>query len=358
MGFFKKTLFIFPLLCVGMIAGCSPFVEDNIVEEIAPVTFLSMTKGEQGKLKVSTLVPPVTKEEKHLLSLEIDLLKQGRKNFNSRYYRELKLGQLRALFFSQELAEQEVLPIINTILADPDVSPRLYLVIVKGNFDEYLKSQMKKQKDLDYFLYRMLKRYERDNQGEFTIVNVHQFLKEARSPFVDPVLPVFKADKKDLKYEGTGFFRNDKLAGMATSEEEEIFQLLDEDRYINDLPILPLSVSLGHVRSQIDVQFSKDHSSMDLIVDLRGRIDEYRGRKNIHNDSDFKELNREIEKYLQKNTVELIKKMQALKVDPLGVGTFLLEPFDKPMPEKKWLDHWENMKVDVRYNVYIEPLTI
>ncbi|WP_444500391.1 Ger(x)C family spore germination C-terminal domain-containing protein [Bacillus canaveralius] len=171
-------------------------------------------------------------------------------------------------------------------------------------------------------------------------------------------MPIFKADKENIEYEGTGFFRRDKLVGIAKHEEDEIFQLLDEDRYLNNLPILPLSVSLGHVRTNVYFDFNQDHSSLDLKIDLRGRIDEYQGNKNIHDDADFMELNREIEKYLEKNTKELIKEMQELKVDPLGVGTYLLKPFDKLMPEKKWLGHWGNMKVDVRYNVYIEPLTI
>ncbi|PLR82961.1 hypothetical protein CVD25_10375 [Bacillus canaveralius] len=93
---------------------------------------VSIAKGEEGKIKVSTVVPPVTREKKNLLSVEVDLLKQGRKNFNSRYYRELKLGQLRALFFSEEFAEKEVLSIINAILADPNVSPRCISLLLKG----------------------------------------------------------------------------------------------------------------------------------------------------------------------------------------------------------------------------------
>lgn len=45
-------------------AGCSsPYVENNKIEEIAPVVFWSVDKGTEGKLKISTLVPPLIQEK-------------------------------------------------------------------------------------------------------------------------------------------------------------------------------------------------------------------------------------------------------------------------------------------------------
>ncbi|MFS0764458.1 hypothetical protein [Peribacillus phoenicis] len=59
------TSYMLILSSIGLLTGCSPFTNDNTVEEIAPVTFLSVEAGgEKGKLKVSTLVPPVMQEDK------------------------------------------------------------------------------------------------------------------------------------------------------------------------------------------------------------------------------------------------------------------------------------------------------
>lgn len=44
--------------------GCSsPYAENNMIEEIAPVVFWSVDKGTEGKFKISTLVPPLIKEK-------------------------------------------------------------------------------------------------------------------------------------------------------------------------------------------------------------------------------------------------------------------------------------------------------
>lgn len=51
-------------VCLMWMAGCSsPYVENNLVEEIAPVVFWSVDEGTEGKLKISTLVPPLIQEK-------------------------------------------------------------------------------------------------------------------------------------------------------------------------------------------------------------------------------------------------------------------------------------------------------
>jgi spore germination protein len=328
-----------------------------MVEEIAPVVFWYINDGGEGKLKLSTVVPPLVKEKKRLLTLQVDLLKQGGKEFNLKYYRELKTGQTRILLINEELAKEGIIPLINTMLTDPEISQRLYLVIVKGNFEDYLKNQLDKQKSLDYFLYGMFKHYEGTHQGEITVVNLHQFMKKLYSPFSDPIAPVFKASEENFTYEGTAFFSHDKLMATVKNMDDQIFQLIDNDYYLKLLPIPALSVTLDHVRSKVHMKLNREHSAISIKVDLTGRIGEYRGDKNILDQDELANLNKEIESYLEKQTTELLKKMQQWKVDPLEIGTLSLTPFTKPISEKEWVRYWEQMKVNVDYRLHIQPLT-
>jgi len=223
----KRVVLLMIIINIVFLSGCSSFfVENNTVEEIAPVIFWSIQEGESGKLKMSTLVPPLINEKKSMLTLQVSLLKQGRKDFNLVYYRELKSGQLRMLFISEELAKKGILPLIDTLLTDPDISQRLYLVVIKGNFEDYIRNQVDKQENLDYFLYRMLKHYETKNQGDITVINLHQFLKRLYSPFSDPILPVFKVNKENFIYDGTAFFKDDKLVATISDMNDQILQLL------------------------------------------------------------------------------------------------------------------------------------
>jgi spore germination protein len=357
MRYIQRTALLAMLSGVVYMTGCSPFVDNNLIEEIAPVIFWSITDGGAGQLNISTLVPPLINEKKRLLTMQVSLLKEGRKEFNLKYYRELKPGQLRVLLISEELAKQGVLSLINTYLIDPDISPRLYIGIVQGNVVDYIKNQLDKQENLDYFIYRMFTHYDIKNQGELTVVNLHQFEKKLHPPFSDPILPVFKVNSDNFIYEGTAFFYHDKLIATVKKMDEQIFQLLDNDHYLKTLSIPDLSVAIGQARSKVHMKLNRDFSSISIKVDLNGRIEEYRGDKSLLNPVELAELNNQIKFFLEKQTMELLKKMQQWKVDPLQIGILSLNPFAKPISEKEWLSHWEQMKIVVDYRLHIQPLT-
>ncbi|WML44505.1 Ger(x)C family spore germination protein [Neobacillus sp. PS3-40] len=354
---YKPTSLLFVFCFLIVMSGCSPYTENNIVEEIAPVIFWSIKNDPNGQLSITTLVPPLIKETKQTFTLKVDLIKQGGKEFNLKYYRELKTGQLRMLFINKELAFKGIRTLINTLFTDPDVSSRLYIVIVDGDFEAYLKNQLSKQPSLDYFLYRMLKHYEKYNQGDMSIVNLHEFMKQLYSPFQDPILPVFKADKNNFTYEGTALFHGDKLKTTINNMDDQIFQLLGNDRYVKLLALPKQKLVLGRVRSKVEFRLDQTTKVLHVTDQINGRLEEYQGNKNLLNQSELSSLNKEVEVYLEHETTELLKNMQKEKVDPLQIGLLTTSPFFERMTSKEWKDQWENIKLDVHFSLKIQPVT-
>ncbi|WP_452458373.1 Ger(x)C family spore germination protein [Paenibacillus allorhizosphaerae] len=338
-------------------AGCEPWPDNNIIEEIAPVIFWSIDQGPEGKLKISTLTPPLSKEEKKMLTLNVDLLKQGKKAFNQNYYRELKSGQLRMLLISEEVARNGVRPIIDTVLADPEISMRLYLAVYRGDLLGYLQKQIKKEPLTDYFLYRKFKHYERRSRGEITVVNLHQFMKKLYSPLADPVMPVYRADQDNLTYEGTGLFTKDKLVSVLGRTEEQMFQLLYSNHRLQELTLPELSVNVSDVHAKPEWKVDLKHSSVTMNMEIRCRIEEYHGNKDLLDPVQVNELNRNIGAYMDKQTTSLLKKMQEMKVDPLNLGTFALGAFHRKMDKTDWQKEWPQIKVEVKHTTFMEPLT-
>ena len=348
------------MLIIGLIGilgttACSPFVENNTIEEIAPVIFWYVKETGDGKLKISTLAPPLVKEQKRLLTEEVHLLKQGGREFNLNYFRELKIGQLRVLLLDEKVSKKGIRQLVNTVLIEPAISQRLYLVIVTGDVDDYINNQLTKQPDLDYFLYRMFKHYEK--QGDINIVNLHQFMKKQYSPYADPVLPLFKANHDNFSYEGMALFKDDRLITTIQKRQDEIFQLISNNFYLKTLAIPSLSVSLGKVRSKVDMALNHDYSILTMKVKLEGRVEEYHGGKNIRDRNQFADLKRDIISYLEAQSRDLLKDLQKSKVDPLQIGTLTLTPFSRPMSEQEWFRHWEKMQIKVVYELDIQPLT-
>ncbi|WP_416728664.1 Ger(x)C family spore germination protein [Fictibacillus sp. JL2B1089] len=349
-----KTLF-FIFVNIIALSGCSPIAEKNLIEEIAPVTFWSIQKGEEENYRMSTLIPPLVKEHKRLLTVQVDLLKEGMKGFNLKYYRELKVGQLRMLLISEEIAKEGISPLIDTILTDPDISKRLYLAVVRGNFDEYINNQLKMQQDLDYYLYRMFKHY--DNQGKLTIINLHQFMKALHSPPHSPVVPVFEASDENFQYIGTGIFKNDKLIETTNKMEEQIYQLIGNDHFLKYFAIRDLSIVLGHVKANSQLNIDNSYSELNLNVQLNGRLDEIARKHNMLTTDELSKFESQIESYMEKQTTQFIKTLQENNVDPLQFRRYTVRPFSKPLDDKEWSNRWEQMKVNVDYDLQIQPLT-
>ena len=351
----KKMSIIFMAL---WLTGCAPFTENNIIEELTPVTFLSLSKGDEGKIKISTILPSLSKEKKSVMTEEVSLIKEGLRNFNINFYQETKTGQMRMLIINEDLAKNEgIMSIINVLLTDPDISLRIYLVIVKGNFEEYLENKLDEEENLDYSFYRMLKHYEEENQGEFSVVNLYEFKKMLYTPYSDPFLPVFKIENDAISYEGTALFQKDKLVEIIATFDDRIFQLLHNNHYLAVLPIPELKVVLGHVRSKTKVDINKSLSTMTYTVKIDSRIEEYRGEKRLFDPKDLEDLKKDIQSYFEKQTQELVIKMQELNVDPLQLGIHTLKPFSKPMDEKKWIELFEKMDIKIDYQFNIKPLT-
>ena len=100
----------------------------------------------------------------------------------------------------------------------------------------------------------------------------------------------------------------------------------------------------------------KDHTVV-LKIQYQGRIDEYRGSKDLNSQADFYELTDEIKDYLEEGTVSLLNTFQELGVDPLENGRQTLTPASKSMSAEEWLTFWKSAKIKVDCSIELEPLT-
>ncbi|WP_442872666.1 Ger(x)C family spore germination C-terminal domain-containing protein [Bacillus paralicheniformis] len=235
------------------------------------------------------------------------------------------------------------------------MGPRLYLIVVNGDFDKYILSELKQSENFDFYLYQTLRHFERANQGEMSIVNLHQFKNQLYTHYSDPYVPVFSTDGNQFTYEGTGLFRNDKFVKTLTGIDDQIFQLINNNRYLKFLTIPSLSIVIGQARSTVTFDLNQNNTALSMKVTINAGIEEYTGDKNLQDQSEFSALVHDVESELEKKTADMIKDMQNIRVDPLEVGGEALFPFTKPISDKAWLNRWEKMDVEVDYQVNLRP---
>ncbi|MGM0828918.1 MAG: Ger(x)C family spore germination protein [Bacillota bacterium] len=325
---------------------------NNIVEDIAPSILYYFEKGENEKYQVSTMVPPVKDERRVVLSTEETLLKDVKKKLNYQYFRDVKEGQLRLVFFNEDLAKDEgIREIINVLYMDPAISDRLFLGIVKGDFINLLY-----QNELtDYFLFKEMKHNEKG--GIMTVTNMHQYLKAVHSEFADPYIPYYSMEGEDLHYNGVALMKNHKIVQKLTLLESSLFEiLLDNKQYQDVIPLEKLQVSIGIVHNKLKIIMNESNKTVDLKVVLNGIISEYQGERDLSNIKEQKKLKKEITNEIHKQTLGLLKSFQDQKIDPLQLGLFTKRAFSQTYHGNEWEEAWPqyniNLKIDLNIKDY------
>jgi spore germination protein len=349
----NSLIFVTMLL---MLSGCGSWsVKNNIIEEISPTILLYVGRGADKHLEQATLIPPLVEEKKRVITANVRLMKEGRIQLNQKYYREMKSGQLRMLFISKSLAREDILPIVNTMMIDPEISDRLYLIVVEGDFLAYLNKQVVKQQEMiEFYLYKMLAHYEQ--QGEITVTNLHRFMEAYFSPYADPKIPLFTTNGTDLIYKGTALFHDGKMVGEITTLDDPLFQILNRPTRFQKLLSLPEQrVTLGslHTETKVTVQPTGD---VKIYIEGTGRVEEYQGERDLNQPEAAQQLTRELEAVLEQKAALLVKKLQQLRIDPLRIGERTLGPFSQPYTEETWKAAWPTMRVHVDVHLQLESL--
>jgi spore germination protein len=342
-------------LILLMMCGCSSFnVKSNTVEEISPIILLYLDQNKNGQLLISTIIPPLKKEQKSVITVSSALIKEGRYQMDHKYYREIKSGQLRMVFVSDTLARKGLKDVISSQLLDPEISDRVYLVVAEGNMIDYLNNQLQqKQAQVDFYLYKMFAHYEK--QQELTITNLKQFMERLYDPYADPVTPLFAVNAEGFEYQGTALFQDDRMVGAIRQPDDVYFQILrHKNRHHKSMPITALDTTLGEVYATRKIRFTDSYREVQIDVHLGGRVEEYRDNRDLSDPTEAASWVRTVERRVESDMEQIIQQIKSLSVDPLSIGEHTLGLMRRPFTGDQWRKHWPDMQVNVRVHVNVE----
>ncbi|HEY8528684.1 MAG TPA: Ger(x)C family spore germination C-terminal domain-containing protein [Paenibacillaceae bacterium] len=346
--------FIIALGLTLMLAGCSWLdPATNVLEEISPTILLYLDAGGSGEEAESTIVLPAVKnEKKQVLTARGWSLKEHRQKLTFGHSREFKSGQLRMLFFSEELARRGIIRHLNTMLLDQEISNRLYMAVVRGDFAGFLREQILLQKNYDRILYKMFRHYE----NMMTVQNLHMFLKDYYSSYADPNLPLFAVRGDQLVYTGTALFRDDRMVADVPAEMDCFFQMVDSEH--GSFPTVPmpgLEVVLGKVTTSREISYD-DKRGVVITLHVEGQVDEYAGDKNLGDRREAEQFIRDVKEELEERVRGLIRSWQKLSIDPARIGLSTLTPFRERFPGGEWRRRWPEIPVTVRVDLGLTNL--
>ncbi|WP_033679269.1 Ger(x)C family spore germination protein, partial [Bacillus gaemokensis] len=282
-------------------------------------------------------------------------IKQGRENASFESAQPFTSGQLRVALFTEKLAKKDITVAFDTLLRDSSIGHTIYLGILEGDGYELFSGKYKNNFNVAIYIKNLLEH----NMETGSLPNDNLHLNSYRYYEVgrDTFMPILKKQKDKITIKGMALFNEEKYVGKLEQKDMFIFRGLLEKHRLNSQEFKTHGgyVLINNIRStpSYHVQIKNGKPSFYIQVKMDARLQEISKRIDLEDKKNFEVITKNIEKQLNTESKKLIKKIQNLNVDPLGLGSKFKQQY-RPFKLKEWEKIYKTVPIRVKYMVNIE----
>lgn len=367
----RLKMIICYVLIICLLTGCwdQQLLKDNSLvlglgvdamedEQILTTAVIRVLKSESG----GTGRPASTNV---LYSATGNTFRQTRARIEKQLGGDYAPNKLRVLVIGEDLAKQDIYPILDILYRDPRNSLGAKLVVAKGTAKELLN--IKKSKEV-FISEKLLKTVV--NSEENTLIpieTIQSICPDLFDPGKDFALPyVVNKDSNSFEIIGLALFHEKKFTGK-TLEDEDATILLLMNGEEGDVARFTLNVNPSEANHQNQFistsAFLKDQSlkvkvdqnnkiSTEITVKLRITAIEY-PKNMLAKKSEIKRLNKEISKQLTQKAESVIKELQEANCDYFGIGRKVMAYHPKTWKKVDWEQTFPTIPIKTKVEVEI-----
>ncbi|MFC4776979.1 Ger(x)C family spore germination protein [Paenibacillus sp. GCM10023252] len=304
---------------------------------------------------------PYTDQVKNeTISVSAHTVKQAKIKQNQQSEGKLVSGQIRNVLFGISMARKGIWPIINTVLRDPYLSPRVKVTVVDGDAHSLTNKEYPQHLPTGQYIVRLLEKEAKSHTVPRT--TLHEFVRDYHDDGVDPIAPIIKESDNHIAVTGIALFQDDVYKGRLNATEAMVFAFLKSSFSRGGLNLV---VSSGDMQS-ITSDYSKSRRTVQVTRGIDGHsyhvsifvkavtsITEYTGEKStvIENDR----IERELAARLTKQGAEVIHKLQQSQVDSLGIGKYVRNSMTySEWSALDWRSVYPTVQIDCKFKVTIK----
>ncbi|WP_088830101.1 Ger(x)C family spore germination protein [Paenibacillus tyrfis] len=318
-------------VCVAILPGC--WDQANI-EDLT----LSLTTGidldEKDNLMVYMAAPVFSKEAKkknEVYEFRSKTLRVARNRFDAVVSALTVGGKSQILFLGKRLTERgDWFPLTDTFFRDGKQTVNAKVVLVNGPVSDVIHHYPKDKPRLSFHLTRLL---DKNNQRNFTVRTTLQKLIDQKYEKGMTISITELKLNKEIEVTGTALLdRRGKYKGSLNQQESSLLLILQR-RTVEEVPFsihVPnerksgvfasdiVSFNAGVEKVKIKTAYNQGKFRFDVGIQLSGALTQRLFPFDFSKKGG--ELEAAIEKQLDKQFSELVKKFQSLKIDPVGFG--------------------------------------
>ncbi|WP_156288764.1 Ger(x)C family spore germination protein [Oceanobacillus salinisoli] len=370
----NKSLAII-IVCILVLTSCIP---TNNIEELAIITARGVDRIEDNRVETVLNVArfdPQTQNIFATVSGTGNTVKGAREDAGNRLNYELKEGQIDVELYGNEAAKQGIFPYIGGLIRDARVSDTMKLVISNTTAKEILEFELEQGIAIGEYLADLIE-IEVD-EGALPSSTLQDFTRRGATIGQDAALTLIDIKEDKPSIVGMAVLQDDRYVLEISTHEGFLLNLFLNQ--IRNTPIeltLPLEPFQEYIekigttererdeRETFSIQLTGEHGNSKTKVK---NLEELKFQTDIYLDLEIAEisqpisikdkkasdlLEKEMEKKIQQQFEELLKKTQEVNADPFGFGKiYRANKEDGRITPEEWREKYPNINVEFNVNV-------
>ncbi|MBU8906872.1 Ger(x)C family spore germination C-terminal domain-containing protein [Desertibacillus haloalkaliphilus] len=274
----------------------------------------------------------------------------------------LFLGQLKVVTISEEVAKENLEPVLDQLSRDSAIASRVLLLVIKEvDAETFINTESPLVNLPSLYLDRF---FDADQKiGRSRDTKLFEYLRDSTTVSRAATIPVGTLTEEGLMIEGMGVFKDHQLVGELAKSEVSVSQLLKNER----LEFMNYSITLEEEGEEIKVALTRVEFTPKLSfqktnpvqfeLELRGSGDVVElSRPMVEAEIGFiKKIEEKMEEEIKAEVERTITKMQELNVEPWLLGQRIWVDDYEFYEELGWHDSgWQNAEFNVSVDFTVQ----
>lgn len=361
----KKLILVTIIISTIFCTGCWDMIEIN--NRIYPYTVgYDLIDSEDGRFKIIFSYPnlaamgknPSSDIKTFIISTNANNLFEAIHKLTPTISNPIYLKHLKVVLLSDEVASNDhmVREIVDGLSRDFIVNKNSQMLVLQGSPNQLLTSvdKYKRQESVEGVLYSLLLNQQQSSM--FTPITLSNFIENMDLSHT-AIAPLIHIDKDELYISGGAIFKDYKLIGYLTHEENRAIAYLNNQVDNDGIEVQYNGAGLSSMITNIDSKkklVSKETNiRIKYNVELEGHLHSYIIGDSIETNEKLQDMQNHVAKVIKADLEKGIEKVQKdLKVDALFIADYLSKFHPNLWDEIK--DNWEEIYPEIEFEVDVE----
>ncbi len=369
----KKLICFMLLSSTILLTSC---IKTQSIEKIGIINAHGVDKGDENLLESTLIVFQFSAQSEEItkvVSGKGKTIDGALEDANHSSLYELAPGKIKLMLFGRELAEQGILPLLDSQARDARIPDLMYLSVSETTAKEVLHvDEQQISTDIGQFLQGLIENHSTDHN--IPRKTLQDFLRIYYDVGQDNALPIVELHDNVPKLNGVAVFRGDRMVGKLTNPEIVLLNLMQ--RTVKER-LVEMSVSLEPFRDHLEKREDRERKdeleiafiikkgkSKTKLIDAENLVFQTETKMEMRlleqsagvvfkDPKVIKILEKEVEKNMEARFNKLLTKLQSLESDPFGYGRYYKRSEQgKDMTNEEWREKYPS--IEVKFKVEAE----